>query len=182
MKRTKILTLSAALVALSVVLMFLGSLVEVLDLVMLFVASLFLAFAVIEFGGGWPWMIYAATSVIGVLILPNKFVVCEYAVVVGLLPMLKSYFEKLPRVAGALLKYLSFNLLFGGAVALFYLVLGMPYAAVTVFSLTIPAYFVPVVLFALGNLCYFCYDILLTRMITLYYFKFRDRIRRALRF
>ncbi len=181
MRRTKILTLSAALVALSVVVMLIGSLVEVIDLVMLFVASLALVFAVIEFGGGWPWMIYAATAVLAVLLLPNPFTAWEYALVVGLLPMLKSYFERLPRVVCGVLKYVTFNLLFAAVVAVFYLGLGMPFAAVKLYVVTIPAYFVPAVLAVLGNLCYFCYDTLITRLVRLYYVKFRDRVRRALR-
>ncbi len=180
MKKTKILVLSAALVALSIVLMLLGSLVEVLDLVALFMASIGLVFAMIEFGRGWPWMIYAATAILSILLLPNKFTACEYAMVVGLLPMLKSYFERLPRVWELVLKYATFNLLFAGTVVVFYFLLGMPYEAITIFSVTIPAYIVPVALFVLGNICYICYDLLLTRLIIFYYAKLRDRIRRAL--
>ncbi len=181
MRRTKILTLCAAIVALSVVLMLLGSLVEVLDLVMLFIVSIGLAFTVIEFGGIWPWMTYAATAVLAVLLLPNKFTAWEYAAIVGFLPILKSYFEKLPRVLGGVLKYVSFNLLFAGALAIFYFLLGMSYEAVALFTVTIPAYAVPILLCVLGNICYVCYDVLLTRLITIYYVKFRDRVRRALR-
>ncbi len=180
-KRTKILTMSAALVALMVVMMYLGSLVEVLDLVTLFVASLLLVFSVIEFGGGWPWMIYAATAVLSVLLLPNKFCAWEFALIVGVLPMLKNYFEKLPRAACAVLKFVSFNLLFAATLALFYLLLGMQPEPIDLKLFVIPAYVAPAVLVALGNLCFYLYDTLLTRIITLYYQKYRDRVRRWLR-
>ncbi len=181
MRRTKLLTLSAALTALIVVLMLLGSLVEVLDLVTLFIASLFLVFAVIEFGGVWPWLIYATASVIAFLLVPNPYVSCEFTVVVGLLPMLKNYIEKLPRAIAWLLKIISFNLLFSAAVVIFFTLLGMPFEDINLFGLVIHRYVVPVVLVVLGNICFICYDILLTRMIALYYAKYRDRVKRRLR-
>ncbi len=181
MRRTKILTLSAAMTALIVVLMLLGSLVEVLDLVTVFAASLFVVFAVIEFGGAWPWLIYAASSVLALLLVPNPFLPCEFAMVVGLLPMLKSYCERLPGVFSWILKIVSFNLLFGGVIVVFYTLLGMPFEALVIFRITIPAYVVPAILVVLGNICFLLYDILLTRMLIIYYQKYRDRVRRRLR-
>ncbi len=178
--RTKKLTFSAAIVALSVVIMYLGSLVEVLDLVTLFIVSLLLVFSVIEFGGGWPWMTYAATAILAILLVPNPFTKWEFVLIVGLLPMLKSYLEKLPRVIGTILKYAVFNLLFAVTLALFCFIFGMKFEDETVFKITIPAYVVPVALWALSNICFLCYDILVTKMVTLYYLKYRDRVRRAL--
>ncbi len=180
-QNTKILALSAALVALSVILMYLGALSGVLDIAALYAASLLLVFSVIEFGGVWPWLTYAATAVLAVFLLsPSSFTAWEYVLVIGLLPMLKAYFEKLPRPVALVLKFVAFNLLFGGTLTLFYLVFKMPLEAETVFGLAIPAYAIPALLGVLGNLCFFCYDVLTTRIITLYYAKYRDRVRRAL--
>ncbi len=180
-RRTKMLTMSAALVALMVVMMWLGSFIEVLDLVILFAASLCLVFSVIEFGGAWPWLTYAATAVIGALLLHNKVVVVEFALIVGLLPMLKNYFERLPLWLGTLLKFVVFNAQFALTLVLCYLVLDVPFQDVDLKLFVIPKLAVPFTLAVLGNLCFLCYDILLTRMITLYYMKYRSRVRRWLR-
>jgi hypothetical protein len=179
MRRTKQLTVSAALTALIVVLLYLGSLVEVLDLVTIFLAALFIAFAVIELGR-WKWMVYAASALLAILLLPNKFVAWEYALV-GVLTILKSYLERLTSLVQWVLKLVSFNILYGGMLALFFFLFGMALTPLTVFSFTIPAYLFPAVLFVLGNLCYLLYDFCMTRMITFYFIKYSDRVRRWLR-
>ena len=180
MNKTKKLTLSAALSALIVVILLLGSLVEILDLTTIFLAGLFLVFSVIELEGNWKWMIYAVSSILAILLLPNKFVAVEYTLL-GVTVILKSYFERLPSILSWVLKFLSFNILFGVVIALFYLVLGMPYQNEMIFGVTLPAYLIPAVLLFLGNLCFLLYDVLLTRLISVYYYKYRSRVRRWLR-
>lgn len=180
MNKTKKITISAALVALIVVILWLGSLVEVLDLTTIFICGLFLAFSVIELGGSWKWMIYAASAILATLLLPNKFVALEY-VLLGVTVILKSYFERLPSLPSWVLKFVSFNILFGTVIALFYLVLGMPFEDEVLFGITFSAYLIPALLLILGNICFFLYDILLTRMVSIYYMKYRDRVRRWLR-
>ena len=53
--QVKYLTVSAMLSALGVVMLGLGSLVEVLDLTFAVIASLLTVYAVIEIGGAYPW-------------------------------------------------------------------------------------------------------------------------------
>lgn len=178
-KRTKKLTLSAALTALITVLLYLGSLIEVLDLVTVFLACVFVAFAVLELGGWWYWMVWAASALLSVLLLPNKFAAIEY-LMVGLLTILKNFLERLPPLPQWLLKFLSFNALYAGMLCLFFFVLGVENDSLVFFGVTVPPYLFPVILAVLGNLCYLLYDILLTRLIALYLAKYSDRVRRWL--
>ena len=71
-KRTKYLTVCAMLCALSVIILSLGSLIEVLDISVAVFASLLCIYAVIEIGGAYPWLVWLVTSVLALLLLPQK--------------------------------------------------------------------------------------------------------------
>ncbi len=180
MNKTRKTTISAALTALIVVVLWLGSLVEVLDLTTIFIAGLFLAFSVIELEGNWKWMIYTASAILALVLLPNKFVGVEY-VLLGVTVILKSYYERRSNILSWVLKFITFNVLFGVVIALFYLVLGMPFQDEVILGITFSAYLIPAILLFLGNICFLLYDILLSRLISIYYYKYRDRVRRWLR-
>lgn len=179
---TKRLTISAALVALTVVLLWLGSLVEVLDLVTVFIASLFIAFSVAEFGVAWSLLPWIAAGVLSCLLMPGAFISWEYALLVGLLPIFKALWERVRIRPLALLgKLFSFNLLFAGILVIFHFFFGGLFSDLTLFGRTIPALAVPVLLAVLGNLAFLLYDYLLTRAIFLYYTRWRARVARWLR-
>ncbi|MBR2353369.1 MAG: hypothetical protein IKA76_02575, partial [Clostridia bacterium] len=71
-EKTKRLTTCAMLAALGVVLLWLGSMIEVVDISMAVIASLLCVFAVIEYGGGAPWMVFATTSLLSLLLLSHN--------------------------------------------------------------------------------------------------------------
>ena len=108
-KGTKQLTVCAMLAALGVILLYLGAMIEVLDISVAVIASLLCVVAVIEYGGGAPWMIYGVTSVLSVILLPNKTPALMYALFFGFYPILKEKFEKRPRAIAWVLKLAVFN-------------------------------------------------------------------------
>ena len=67
--QVKYLTVSAMLCALGVVVLGLGSIVEVLDLTFAIFASLLTVYAVIEMGGIYPWLVWIVTSLVAFLLL-----------------------------------------------------------------------------------------------------------------
>ena len=85
-KATRRLAVSAVLAALGVVLLLLGSLVQVLDLSMAAIASLLVVFAVIEIGGKYPILIYLVTSVLSLLLLPVKTAALIYLCLRAIIP------------------------------------------------------------------------------------------------
>ena len=89
---TKRLTISAALVALTVVLLWLGSLIEVLDLVTAFVASLFIAFSVAEFGVAWSFLPWIAAGTLSCLLMPGAFISWEnfFLTIVGTIAIIET--------------------------------------------------------------------------------------------
>lgn len=167
-ERTKKLTLGAVMCALGVVLLYLGSVVEVLDLSMAAVASLLCVIVVIEAGGAYPWIVYVVTSVLSVILLPQKTPALFYTVFAGYYPILKEKFERLSRGISYGLKFAVFNIA----------------AVITVvidFLLLAPQAFPGVPLIIGGavvlNAVFALYDFALTRLISAYIFRFRSKFK-----
>ena len=106
------MAVSSVLSALGVVMLYLGSMVEVLDMSMAVIASLICVFAVIEYGKGYPWLIFSVTAILSVLLLPIKTPAVMYAVFFGYYPIIKEKLERLPRVVSWILKEVIFNVAF----------------------------------------------------------------------
>ena len=109
-KRTRRIALCGVFSALGVVLLCLGSLIEVLDLSTAAIASLICVLVMIEYGGWYPWGVYVSTALLALLLAPQKSAALIYAFF-GFYPIVKAYLERLPRVGCALLKCGIFALL-----------------------------------------------------------------------
>ena len=107
-EKTKKLTLSAVLAAMGVVLLMIGSF-EVLDLSMAALASFFCVFAVIEMGGGYPWMIYTITGILAVIPRPANLAAWFYILFFGYYPIVKEKLERLFKPLAWVLKLVVFN-------------------------------------------------------------------------
>ena len=167
-KATRAIAVCGVLCALGVILMALGSLIQVLDLTVAVVASLLVIFAVIELGGRYPYLVYAVTAVLSVLLVPAKTAPMVYLCFAGYYPIIKAVLERrFSRPVCWALKLLAFNV--GLALSLFVL-----FKLLAVF--TVPA----VWYYALLPLCsvvFVFYDIALTRLITVYLTKWSHRFR-----
>ncbi len=165
---TKRLTVCAMLSALGVVLLLLGSFIEVMDIAMAALASLLCIFAVIEYGGAAPWLVFSVTGVLSLVLLPNKTPAAMYVVFLGYYPIIKEKLEKLKKPISWLLKEVIFNV---ALVALFLIVkfLLMP-------NISEPLWMY-VALVVLSEVAFILYDIALTRLITFYIIKLRHRFK-----
>ncbi len=172
MRRTKKLTLSALFCALSVVILLVGSFMQVADIAVSMLASAVLMLALIEMGESFALMIYLATSLLTFLFLPNKFIAAVYLVFSGLYPLLKRFFDARGRVLAFVIKLFYFNgalsLSLVGAKYLFPLEVDSEKFSV----LFLAAYF------AVANAAFWLFDILLKRATMLYMVKYRQRFRR----
>lgn len=165
--RTRRLTMGAMFVALGVILLWIGAVVEVLDLSLAAIASLLTVLGVIEFGGAFPWLCWASTSVLALLLLPSKFPALLYLLFAGIYPIVKAIFERQHYILAWILKLSFFN------TGLLILI------AVCTWLLKLPdtGLGFTVAVFAVANLTFVLYDIALGRLILLYMFKLRPRIR-----
>jgi len=167
-ERTKRVAVCAMLSALGVVVLYLGSLIEVLDISMAVISSLFAVMAVIEFGGLAPWAIYAATGILSAILLPSKLPAVMYILFFGFYPIIKEKIERIKhRVLGWAIKEVVFNVCL---VSLMFIAKW--------FMLDPEGMFVfEVIFFGLANVAFVLYDIALTRLISLYIYRIRKKFR-----
>ncbi len=156
------------LAALSVALLYVGSVIEVLDISAAVIASLLCIVAVIELGGSAPWLVYSVTSVLSLVLLPYKMPAFMYAVFFGFYPIIKEKLERhLKRWLAWVIKIVIFN------VAIFATVT----ASKWLFVAEATTIGFEIAFIALAELTLVLYDIALTRVVTLYIFKLRKRFK-----
>ena len=153
--------------ALGVVILYLGAIIEVLDLSLAALAPILVIYVAIELGGSWPWLVYLTTGLLALLVLPQKFGALVYLLFTGLYPMVKQWAEKrLPRLLTLAVKLGSFTLALGVAWLILRAVavpldFGLPLAYVGIFA----------------EITFLLYDFVLTRFISIYVYRWRQKIR-----
>jgi hypothetical protein len=170
--QTKLLTISAMLSALGVVVLAIGSVFQTLDLTTAALAAFFCIYAVIEIGGAYPWMVWGVTSFLGLLLLPQKSP-AVFFLFIGCYPILKEKLERLSKALCLALKLAIFHAMAG----LFLLTMRIFFPEELLFSLSwmlLGSYILAVVTFVV-------YDYALSKVITLYLFRLRDQFRLRLK-
>ena len=157
--------------ALGVTVLYLGSFIEVLDISMAVLASVLCTVTVIEYGKGAPWSVFFVTSLLSLLLLPNKFPALLYALFFGYYPIIKESIEKIrSKIAQWAIKLC----IFAAATALVFLL-------TTLFTIDvdIPAgTFMKIVFTVLIALTLILYDLALTKIITFYIIRLRQRFKK----
>jgi len=165
---TKRLAVSAILSALGVVLLSLGAVLQVMDISMAVIASLCVTVAVIEYGKAAPWLIYAATGALSLILIPTNSAAAMYILFFGFYPIIKEKLEKRKRAVSWILKEAVFNI----AMAVMLVASKLLLTA----GASEPWYFY-LIFAVLAEIAFPLYDIALTRMITLYIFKLRSKFK-----
>ena len=163
---TRVLSLCSIFSALGVIILYMGALVEVLDLSVAVLASLLVIIAVIEIGGIYPWLIYAVTSALSLLLLPNKFGAVVYFAFAGFYPILKEKIERVKGIVCLISKLAIFNLCL---LAMFGLAKALSLPLVFEFSIWVIAISL--------NILFAFYDFALTRLITAYIYVWRKKLK-----
>lgn len=165
-QQTRRIATCGILCALGVICMSVGSLIEALDLTMIMIAAFCIVFAVIEMGYRFAWLIWAATALLSLLLLPNKLAAVFY-LMGGMYPIAKAAFEKLHPAIAWILKFSAFN-----TAQLAFLLI-----AQKLFGMTGPEYSFAAGMLLFNNLLFFVYDITLSVFITFYLVKLRRRLK-----
>ena len=163
---TKKIAVSAILSAVSVAVMYIGCLTP-LDYTAIAMASMAVVFAVIELNGKYPLLIYAVTSILSLLLLPNKASALLYTMFFGFYPMFKEMFERRHYVVAWILKFSLFNTCLLLLITISVYVLHLEDTGL--------AMQIPVIL--LGNIAFLLCDIAFSQMITLYLVKLRKKLK-----
>ena len=148
--------------------MYLGSFIDVLDLSVAVIASLFCIVAVIEAGRSWGYAVYGGTAILSMILLPNRSPAAVYLLFAGYYPILKERLEGRIRKKALLyaVKIAIFNVAFAAIAAVL----------VLVFSVPTESGLMAAALFVLGNFTFLVYDVALTRLITAYIRLLRPRL------
>ena len=159
----------AVLGALSLVLVYLGSITPTGNWGIVAVAGLLPSAAVISVGLQAGFLCWAGVSILAFLLIPDKFCVLMYAVLFGLYPMVKSLIERLRRRP---LEYVLKLIYFNAAFTVIYLVMKGAVLA------SLPEVMSAVwILYGVANVVFLLYDYGFSNLITLYI----ARIQRAIR-
>jgi hypothetical protein len=174
MNTTKKLAVASLLSALGVVILMIGSFIQVLDLSSAALAGFVIVVAVIELGKYYPVLMYFVISVLSAVLLPNRFPALLFIFFGGFYPIFKAYIERFHYAVSWTVKFSMFNIF------LAFIILAIGFLA--------EAGFLPplennnlydflgnfkIIVFAVANFVFLLYDIAMSRIINLYIVKIR---------
>lgn len=156
---------SAVAAALSVVLMYIGS-ISVLDLSAIVLCALLTMAVVVETGEKFAWLTVFAAGVLSFLLLPLKLPAVLYLFFGGLYPILKAWLEKTPYWLSWLFKVSVMDTMLLASMALSRLVFTAeePFLSLTGWILLA------------GTVLFVLYDLMLTACVTVYITRLRKRL------
>lgn len=93
-KNTFKLALGGICLALTIVFMFAGSIVPGIELTLFAISSLFVAVMIMEAGVGGGIMLYAASVILGLILVPGKLALVPYIFLFGYYGLVKYFIEK----------------------------------------------------------------------------------------
>lgn len=164
--------------ALSVVVLLIGSMVQIGTYAAPMLAAFLLIPVLDAYGARYALMLYAAASVLALILVPDKELALCYLLVLGYYPAAQC---RLNRIRRTVLRWAAKLLLFNGTVTAMYLlllvVLSPPELVQEFAEAGTPLL---AAMLALGNLSFVLYDRALAAMTALYRQRIRSRLKRML--
>lgn len=173
MKKTYPIALCAVITAFSAVVMFLTGFIPVGTYAVPCIAGALLCVIVIEVGYPAAAATYISVSLLSFLLSADKEAALYYVLFFGFYPILKGLIEKLKNIAFQyILKLVVFNLCMVGSFFLAITILSVPKE-----SFEIGGFYLPWAFLLAGNVIFIIYDICLTRIISIYFIKWRKLLK-----
>ncbi len=167
MKTSYKVSLGGTVGALSVVLMFLTTLIPFGTFAFPAFSGMLLICVVIELGYSWAFVVYGVVSILSFVIVADKEAVLYYVMFLGFYPVLKGLIEKLrSKVLQYIIKYAVFNACMVAAFYISILVLSIPKESFNLFGVYLPWVFL-----LLGNIVFILYDYCISKVVTIYLLK-----------
>lgn len=164
--------------ALCALLMFLAGLIPIGIYVLPALSGILLILVVVEIGPRWAWSVYAAVSILSLLIVPDREAAVLFLLFFGYYPILKSGIERIrSKPVRVLLKLADFNL---SMIAEFYIgvyLLGVPRNSFDIFGVSLPGVFL-----IAGNFAFCLYDYAVSLLAVSYCRNFHTVVSRWFRF
>lgn len=173
MEHTKKIALSGIITALSIVLMFLTTIIPFGTYALAAVAGVLTILVVIECGTTFAFCVFGAVAVLAALLVPDKVSVLAYIAFLGYYPIIKQFIEKInKRYVQYIIKFLVTNVALVIAFLIGTYLLDIPMDLFEQWG-----YIVFPILIILANAVFFIYDVALTALISVYVFKYRDKFK-----
>ena len=165
--KTSTIALGGICLALTLVFVFIGSIVPGIELTMFAISSLFVAVMIMESGVRGGIILYAAAVLLGLILVPNKLAMIPYGFFFGYYGILKYFIEKLPKgLLQIIIKLAFFALVMcAGILAFKELLLG---------SISLPDYPTAILIIA-GIVMMLLYDYIYTLLINFYLKRIKNR-------
>ncbi len=172
--KTKILTFSALMAASAFAVVWLGSLVGVLDISAACIASFFILAVCLEAGYGWALLAYAAASALSLLLTADKTAAVIFAAFFGIYAVFRAILGRIrPKWLSWAVKILVFN-------AMLAVILTIIRFVLTTGDFDYPTLIVVFTL-VLAQAVFVIYDIALEKLTRIYFFRFHDRVSSVLK-
>ncbi len=167
MKNTRKVALAGVFVALCVVVLYVGSIFQTLDLSAAALGSIIILVSMIEIGKKWALGIYVSTAILAMLLLPYKSPAAVFALFAGYYPVLKAPLNRIKPIAFSYLARIAvFNVALVASVFVFEKLLNIQEDYLNL----------EVVLFILSNVTFVLYDFALERIAATYFTRLKPRI------
>lgn len=182
MKNTSKIALGAILAALSVAFMLSTAILPFLSYTIPAICGIIVVLLVIECDKKWALMVYVCVSVLSLLIVPDKSAGLSYLCIFGYYPIVKALLEsKLPDWLSWIIKLIIADSVL---ILTYYISLkffGIDIEGIEWISPYLNQWYVPLVIIFAGSIFFAMYDTVLTRLITIYEFKWRKKFRKYFR-
>lgn len=166
-KDIKKIALSAVFSALIVVLILIGTFVELLDITVAAVCALAIHIVLIETKSKYPFLVYLTSSALSLILTPLSTATLYFVGFFGYYPILKQKLKNHKKIIRKLICALIFN-----AVMILLMLLFK-----TVFALQNEPPMMYMLLLITSNVFFFCFDYLLDVFTFIYFKKLRDKIK-----
>lgn len=158
--------------ALSLVLMIISGVAVSLEYAIPMITGALLMVLVVEFGKGFAGIIYVVVSILSLLLLGNKEPAVMYLMFFGYYPILKSVLEqRLKKISCWIIKYLIFNISMVASYFVVTRIFMISFDDIKEFG----KFALPLLLLA-GNILFFMYDVLLTRLVSIYIYRYKKGV------
>ena len=133
------------------------------------------------YGKGYAFMSFAVTGLLGILLMPQSFAPWMFLGLFGYYPTLKSALDKLPKIIRYFLKAVLITAVLALYLAAFYLLTMQGNG--TIADLLAKCFGEPGdpawmgwIIVGLTYFIFFCYDLLIDRLVVIYHFKWKARM------
>lgn len=167
---------AAMLTALCVVILSFGTIIETMDLSFAAISALVLWISLLEFGKKTAWSVYFATAALSFLLLPSKFPSVFFVFITGWYPMIKLSLSKRIKNKGFLwfIKLVVFNI--AAAISVCFIYIFASFLGVDSNDSLTKIYMIS--MFATSNFAFIITDILMDKLVIVYIYKIRDKLKK----